>query len=506
MRRKYDLRNKKSFLIILLVAILVICIFFLFIYKYTKISKIFYTIEAGSVIQDTAKNYIKIDDDGILRPRWNGDYYLTYQDQKIDLDNKVIVYNEITGGMKLYGVFYEILEDGKIVKYQDETVLANTTDTKFYKLADREYLLVDREIVSSDKFTNTVNYLLVELDKLGNAKLSNNKINLKTITPMILVTSKYRFDINNEILNFGSYDIDLKKIIGSTNQYKPEEVDKDVESDGTTGENGGNAGNGTGTGGAGGETGDGTGFGGGTGTGTGNGTGIGNGNGVINNSPDGEETDIGEIKDKTKMTSVVRVSEGLTQIDVDYVVYDPYNEYKSVYAEVMKAGKLEVVYLSKTDTHIVFDNLVPDTEYSINFVYTTTDGETGEIVRNTFEKLELRTKKPEYSIEIYKISSVSNTITYKVYMQSGYSIDNVLVNVSFEYIDIDSETGESVKKQASIDNTIAVSGSNKYVMGTTSVSGYNIDKDTVIKLTVKSVSSGDKTIDINSSSSFRYGR
>ena len=77
MRRKYDLRNKKSFLIILLVAILVICIFSLFIYKYTKISKIFYTIEAGSVIQDTAKNYIKIDDDGILRPRWNGDYYLT---------------------------------------------------------------------------------------------------------------------------------------------------------------------------------------------------------------------------------------------------------------------------------------------------------------------------------------------------------------------------------------------------------------------------------------------
>ena len=206
------------------------------------------------------------------------------------------------------------------------------------------------------------------------------------------------------------------------------------------------------------------------------------------------------------MTSVVRVSEGLTQIDVDYVVYDPYNEYKSVYAEVMKAGKLEVVYLSKTDTHIVFDNLVPDTEYSINFVYTTTDGETGEIVRNTFERLELRTKKPEYSIEIYKISSVSNTITYKVYMQSGYSIDNVLVNVSFEYIDIDSETGECIKKQASIDNTIAVSGSNKYVMGTTSVSGYNIDKDTVIKLTVKSVSSGDKTISINSSSSFRYGR
>ena len=67
-------------------------------------------------------------------------------------------------------------------------------DTKFYKIADREYLLVDRQIVSADNSINADNYLLVELDKMGNAKLTNNKLNLKTITPTVLATSKYTFE------------------------------------------------------------------------------------------------------------------------------------------------------------------------------------------------------------------------------------------------------------------------------------------------------------------------
>lgn len=500
MRRKYDMRNKKSFLIIIILAILVVGVFSLFIYRYNKASKIEYILQEGVVIQDTEKNYIKLDAEGKLKIRWSGNYYLIYQDKTINLGKRVITYNELTGEMKLYGDYYEIQEDGKIIKNSNETVLSNTTNTKFYKMADREYLLVDREIKSSDNNTQASGYLLVELDKLGNAKLSNNKINLKTITPTTLVTSKYRFDINNEILNFGNYDIDLKKIIGSSNQYKPEET------------NGGNGGSGGGGGGGGSGNGSGTGNGTGDGTGTGgNGTGtLGNGNGgnggVINNRPGGEDTDIDDIKDKTKMTSVVRVSEGMTQIDIDYVVYDPYNEYKSIYAEIMKAGKEEVVYLSKTDTHMVIDNLVPDTDYIVNFVYTTLDSDSGELVRNTFDRLDLRTKKPSYSVEIYKISSVNNTLTYKVNLQSGYAISSVKVNLSFDYYKTMAETGEVIKARASIDNDLSISSLGKYVMGTFDISGYDIDKNTQLKLTVVSVSNGGSSIDIGSSCSFKFGR
>ena len=40
-------------------------------------------------------------------------------------------------------------------------------------------------------------------------------------------------NINNEILNFGKYDINLKKIIGSTNQYKPDEEEETDTDDGS---------------------------------------------------------------------------------------------------------------------------------------------------------------------------------------------------------------------------------------------------------------------------------
>ena len=50
---------------------------------------------------------------------------------------------------------------------------SNTTIPKFYKIDDRKYLVVDSKIVSEDYSIEANNYLLVELDKAGNAKLSN---------------------------------------------------------------------------------------------------------------------------------------------------------------------------------------------------------------------------------------------------------------------------------------------------------------------------------------------
>ena len=511
-RRKYDLKNKRSFIIILVLSIAVIGIFSLFIYKYSKASKIEYVIESGSVLQDIEKNYINVDDDAILKIRWDGSYYLIYNDEKINLGNKVITYNTITGGMKLYGTFYEIASDGKIIENKNETVLANTTDTKFYKLDDREYLLVDNKIYSDDNSIEANNYLLVELDKVGNAKLSNNKINLKTISPTKLVTSKYTFDIANELLNFGQFDIDLKKIIGSTNQYVPESNGDNKEESDSSGNNNvttpneeddNNLNIGTGTGGTGGT-------GGSAGTGIGTGTAGGPGD-VINNNDTGKVPDIGEIMDKVKMTSIIRVVEGITQIDVDYVIYDPYNEYKSVYVEIISSGKAEVVYLSKLDTHITLNNLNANTDYRLNFMYTTSKVNDGtgesELVPYTFESFDLKTKMPEYSISVYKISKVYNKLTYKVNLQSGFSISKINTNLSFDYEDINPETGESSVKTASIDDSIDITDiSSGYVLGDFNISYYEIDSDTLLKLTVKNVVQGDVELPVNVTYTFRFGR
>ena len=62
MKRKYDLRNKRNFVIILILGLFIIGIFSLFIYKYLHASKTQYDVAIGSVLQDTNKNDVRIED------------------------------------------------------------------------------------------------------------------------------------------------------------------------------------------------------------------------------------------------------------------------------------------------------------------------------------------------------------------------------------------------------------------------------------------------------------
>lgn len=490
--RKYNIKNKRSFIVILILTILIIGVFSLFIYKYTKSSKIEYVLETGDIVQDLSSNYLTMDEDAILKVRWDGTYYLEQNKEKTNLNTRVIAYNTITGKMKLYGNFYEIMSDGKIVENKKETILPNTTECRFYKIDDRKYLLVDTKIYSDDYSIEANSYLLVELDKAGNAKLSNDKINLKTISPTKLVTSKYTFDIANEILKYGNYEIDLKKIIGSTNEYTEENEDNNKEN-GTT-NNSSNEG---------------------TNNITNNiGSGVNNGqtSGIINDSnsnSSGNTPTLDEIMNKVKMTSIMRVVEGITQIDIDYVIYDPYNQYNSVYVEVVSPTKVDIVYLSKNDTHITLNNLTANTKYKLNFIYTTTKEnlETNELeqVPYTFEQFESITAMPNYKISINKISKVNNKLTYKVDLQENYPITKVNVNLSFDYEEIDYETGITLTKRASIDSSSTVSNNNSYVLGDIDISGYNFSKNTLLKLTIKSVITPNGELLINSSDTFGFG-
>ena len=480
MRREYDKRNKRNFVIIIIIAIVIIGIFSLFIYKYKQAGKIAYNIKTGSIVQDNKKNFINVDEDAILKVRWNGNYYLVYQNNKVGLGKKVIVYDTISNSMKLYGKYHEIKEDGKIEEINNETNLANTSDTKFYKIDDREYLLVDREINSTDKSINASNYLLVELDRMGNAKLSNYKLNLKTINPTILLTSKYSFDIANELLNYSKLKIDLKKIIGTTNQFKPEpeEEKKEEEENNQNGQNGNQN------------------------TVVADATGD---NQTVNDNTSGEggnETTVEEIIAKTKATSIIRINEGLTQIDIDYVVFDPYSEYKSVYATIVRNGVAENIKMSETDTHMVLTGLDPDTAYNVKFYYTTIDKDTKETVVTKFEEVTMRTKKPKYSLSVYKISGITKTVSYKIYLQEGYPINRLNMSYSFNYYDYDGDV-PSIKSKT-ITKEVYVTGGN-VITDSFSIGDYNIVNNSLVKINIDSVSSGDKTTRIDSYTTFRIG-
>ena len=483
MRRKYDLRNKRNFVIIIILMIAIICIFSLFIHKYKKASKVLYKIETGCIIQDVNKNYLNTSEDAELRIRWNDNYYLIYQDKKVNLGKKVIVYNTTTETIDLYGKFYEINSDGKIISHNAKTSITNLNEPRFYKLDDREYLLIDKSIVSSDRSINANNYLLVELDKLGNAKLSNHTLNLKTISSTTLVTSNYKFDIANEKLIFNTLEIDLKKIIGSTNQYKEEEKEEDNSKKGNNNnQRTGNTGNKT--------------------------------NNTNNNNNQGrvDPIDIEKIKDKAKSTSIVRIVPGLRQIDVDYIIYDPYNEYQSIYAEITeidangnKIGGTGVVYLPKNDTHVTLSNLKVNTTYKVEFIYTTINADTGNTVYHKISSgldddnsyVKIATKMPIFDISIYKYS-IQKMLTYKVTLPSDYNINKVNVTLDFKYRVYD-EDGDFTIEEGHKNSEI----NGNEIYGYIDLSQYYIDTNNPLKLTITSVSGTEGTLIVNKSFSFR---
>lgn len=76
---------------------------------------------------------------------------------------------------------------------KNETKVKSSVISKFYKLEDRKYLIVDRTIEAVNSSLVTSNYLIVNLDKSGNATLINDKVSLKTITPTKLRTFSLYF-------------------------------------------------------------------------------------------------------------------------------------------------------------------------------------------------------------------------------------------------------------------------------------------------------------------------
>ena len=549
--RKYNNKTKKTMIIILILFVVIVVIFSYAIKKSIDIDRTAYEIKSGVIMFDKEQNMITTSNVGILRIKWGGDYYLKYNDKDYDIGSHAVVYNTNNGNITLYGKYYEVTKTGEVEVTKGETLIKSSVNSKFYKLADRKYLIIDRTIESEDSSFVTSNYLIINLDKLGNATLLNDKTSYKTITPTVLRTSSYKFDIANEKLNFGGEDIDLKKIIGSTNEYDEDTYnlnatnkDGETETDGAgtgngSGSGSGGAGDGSGTGGSG-SGGSGTGSAGGTGTGgTGSGTGTGGsggsggsgggstgiggnntginndgttagGSSTINNNYNSGISDetVQEIINATKNTSVIRITPNLNSISVDYVVYDPLNEYKSVYVEIENStnNHINVVYLSKTDTNLKISDLMPNVYYNLTFKYSYYD-ENKMLKEYTFDEVGLHTKMPKIILTTTKITTEIITdestgektnkkfLHYKVSLDKEYTISRGTIKLHSEdknnqFIDI-SESIPPQKRGSSFTGKI-------------DITDLNLVHDKDIEITLVSLVFDEYTINPSVNYKFRY--
>lgn len=481
--RKYDLRNKRSFLIVGIIAIILIVIFSFFIYKFIKIGNVEYKLDSGTVIMDNNNDSMVLKENATLKMKWTGNYYLKFDDSKKEevLSPNVISYDD--GKIYLYGKFFEVRNKDDIVITKDETKIDNISTPRFYKIEDRKYLLVSGSIISSDSQISANDFLLVELDKSGNAKLTNNKVNLKTISKTTLVTSTYEFDINNELLKFGDDTIDLKKIIGTSNQYK--EDDSKGSGDGTE---------------------DGTGDGTGTGNGGGNETGQTNTGNVVTPDSKGEVVNNKDNKinkdnkpDDTKkpqatVTSVVGVTASYNNINANYVIYDPYNNYTSTFVEVRNSSGalIKKVNMSKSGNSVILDNLDYNSTYTLLFKYSYT--ENGEEKYNTYYEETVNTKSPKYYITLNKVSNISKTVSYNVNLDNR-AFNEIISGTVPVTINATLRVGDTVI-YGNISKEVTEGKVPKFLSGTFALPD-NINVGDVVTIKVNSVNINGKTINYN---------
>ena len=491
--RKYNDKTKKTMVIILISFVGIIVIFSLFLKKAIDVGKTAYKIASSSVLFDKDMNMITTNDDSVVRVKWGGDYYLIYRDKEYDLGTHSVIYQSNSGDITLYGKYYEVSSNGDVNTIKGENKIKSSVNSKFYKLSDRKYLIIDRTIESKNSSFVTSNYLIVNLDKLGNATLLNDKTSFKTIVPTVLRTSSYTFDIANEKLNFGGEDIDLKKIIGSTNEYDEETynlnaVKSDEDSDGTGGNGTGTNGNSNDPNGRSDALGYNSNY---------DGTTMGTNSDYTNNYSDAVSDEaVQEIIKATKNTSVIRVTSEINTISIDYVVYDPDNEYKSVYVEVenTSTSRVNTVFLSKTDTNILIRDLTPNVFYNLTFKYTYYDS-AKTLKEYVFDQFGIRTAVPKVNMSVVKF--IGKKLYYKISLDRNYTVTGGMVSL---YLN-DQFTGVAGSIPAK-GNVSVISGNDCYL----DLSDVNITPtgDNILSVRLVNLSFNTYTVNPGASYNFRY--
>lgn len=397
--RKYDKKNKLRIMFIVFLSSVILILFTLVAITMFKKENKSYVVNKNSVTHDINNKLIRVKKTANIKSKWNNNWYLDYDNQKYNLGVNAIVYNEFNADVTLFGNFYEVREKGEINKTNENLVLKSPDVSKFYKISDRKYLLIDPVIVSSN--LSTSNYLVVDIEKSGYAFYTNNKVNVKTVGETVIRTSTYEFDVNNETLKFNdnSEIINLKKILGSTNNYKSNKKENNIK----------------------------------------------NNDSDININQNSNQTTVDRVTSDTnniiqnivnnssnllnimKRTSIVGINTTYNSLAINYIIYDPANEYYEVYANLNNQKYL----LSKNSNLMIIDSLLPNQEYNLEFYYSYTNKD-GILKNVNFDSVKVKTKNVDVDIAVNRIAN--NNIYYEI--SDLPNLKNFNYNIELYYNDL----------------------------------------------------------------------
>ena len=415
MRRKLGKKNTILFVLFSLLIIGIIIIFFFGVKMFMQIGNKEYSVQSGSIIYDKDNKLIKLSNNGKIYKGYSSSYMLkTKKDKeniKYNLGKDAVVFNSTDYKMYLYGSFYQVLLSGNVVKMNGRLEIIRDNGPFVYKLDDRKYLVVSKKLESEDNSIKTSNYLLIDIDKNGSVTLYNNELQERIIKPIILNCDNFKFDIANEKLVISSKIVNLKEVNGSTNYFVAKKDDdgniieptkKDLEKDETPETDNTNDyyasyfnkitksfNNLT--------------------------------NSVIQGSAKNDSDNTNKNLDLTRWLSLSDVSVSVNSITVNYNVFDPNNEYNSVFIdfESSNLNGMKRIQLSKESNSYIINELIPDTEYKITIGYTLQENPKQEVYDDI---VKVKTNKPDYRINVTKVTQ--NKVYFNVKIDPSYVIEN----------------------------------------------------------------------------------
>lgn len=403
--RKLDNKNKAYIFSLLSLTLIIFILIVIFISYQIRQMNIKYEIKASSYVYNVNSELKYIESDTYAKKNLFNKYYIIGEDEKINIGNSALVFNDKSKEITLLGTFYEIGKSGNVNKIKGYTQINSTAIARVLKIDDRKYAIIAPNIRSNDGSLNVQNYLLINIDKAGNAYLYNKDVNIKTFKELSLITDSFTFNVNEELLLIENETIDLAKVIGSTNEYvaKTEIENSDDNNNENVQGNGGS--NNTGS------------------------------NIFVDHQTEIQTVTVNQYV--ARKTTIISTYATVNSLTINYLAYDPFSEYTSLYVEIYNGNLLVTKEnLDVNATSKVINNLSANTEYRLDFYYTYEDENNIESIQK-FDSSYVKTDMVTAKINLEMVSD--SVVRYILKVDDNFVCDSATVSLLVEGQKIASE-------------------------------------------------------------------
>lgn len=155
--------------------------------------------------------------EGRLYRDWDKTYKLIDENKKeYNLGRQTVVYEPANSTLSIYGGGYRFNGDGTVVQLESKYQVNDLSESGFYKLSDRKFVMTGDNIRDDQGAVQTSGWAYLVGDKSGNVQVINENLDMKVLDSKYFDNGNMRFTIKDETLDLGlNRTVNLAQVMGS---------------------------------------------------------------------------------------------------------------------------------------------------------------------------------------------------------------------------------------------------------------------------------------------------